>query len=928
MSARRTAALPLALALALAAGCKSTSAKPGPHLAGPAGVALFVGVTARSATEPHPYLAVPNLRGDDLRIIDPVDGAAVLAPTLVLSLSVPTEASPSLVAAGSLNDDGSRLPDLLVVAPTGTSLCRSATDLHGVGRLSGCIQVVQTWAQPDGKIQTAVVNELAIALAEVPGAQDAVVRSLAVLPVTSASGVVVPGKARLAAGLDGGRLLLADFARASGGGGAIAADGTPVVLDLGFDALSLSPAPGGARLYVASTDPLPASTPVYGVAELDVSGPLSATPRWRALDAGGPTTVVLAASVRRFTGFRYTSAAPSSWDPARDLYGAEALRIYAAREAGTCGPTMAVTCGLAVLDPLGGGADGTGGLALETSAAGATADRYQAGIPIPGNVVAMAAIPPPRVGGVCDDGTSAPCDATANPLGTMPYQPYYVGGAWRWASTMAAAVSDDGVVYLLDLGHDGLANGRDWLATNSSGLQAMISAVTWPALTPATTTTAAKLGLALWDTAAGSPATLSRDKTRARALVHATPGFTGSDTWTVAWQGGLPGLTGLDGQAQVNEKGDVQWIAIQTPTGRLDRPFTGVGNLWDAAFAIQAAVPGVRIGDIVRVTAVREPGDGPKPIDASVGVDQAKSEQYCPMGTFELEVEALLPPDPVSYPGGAVKVRQPAVRDFAQPTTAFGATAAGDATRAEATCMKHAAGLLALPAGATALVTKPVNVTFLAGELLLTGLNFGYAGRPTAHAAAGSPYLVQHDATLTGATCPMLDGAALPATCDEACRTACEALLLSRKARRFAYVHSQCATTDTECLARWDAVASTTVNKLSFPNPGGPVLGLDLAWTLDEKTPAVLDLASATSWPARGSLVSVVTAGGQVVDGMTPKVSGVATGTLRPNGVAVWDRPDFTSLTGDHAAVYTSYPANLLMSFWTTSSNTDISLIR
>jgi len=914
--------LSLAVAAALLAACKNTSSKPGPRFLGPAGLAMFQGVTVRSPALVHPYLAVADLRGDELRLIDPVDGEAVLAPGKVLALSVPTEARPALIAAGPLGDlDGQgkavAKPDLLVAAGTGTSLCQAATNLDGVPRLSGCIQVVQTWAEADGTLQTAVVNDLAIALAEVPGAEDAIVRSLTVLAVTDAAGAVVPGKARVAAGLDGGRLLLADYARttATGAGDAIVIDGAPVVLDLGFEPLSISAAPGGARLYVATTDLLPAAAPVFGVAEVDLRGPLSAALRWRALDAGGPTTVVLAAQVRRFSAFR-DATGTSTWDPNRDAYGAEALRVYAAREEGSCGRSKPVGCGLVVLDPVAGGADGTGGRALDPAPPHSTAGRYQAEIPIPGRVVALAAVTPPTVGGLCDDGSQAPCQASANAGSSMPYQSLYLASGARWASTLAAAVSTTGSVFLLDLGHDGLANTRDWLSTTLTTSATQVTTVTFVDL-PGTTP-----GLAAWNTIGGGAPALTRDKTVAKPLVRATPGFTHTDTWTVSWQGGLPGLSGLDGQAKVDATGAVEWIAIQRPTGRTDQPFTGIGRLYDARFAIQPAVEGVRLGDIVRVTPVREPGDALPPDVTAQTVAIAEETQYCPIGTFELEVTELLPPTS-DYPGGALKVRE----RWAQAATTFGTDAAGVARPAtpKATCMSKAGAFQKVPRPAFAL--KPVSVTVLAGELLLSGLDFGYAGRPVPRAVAGTPYLLQHDVALDEGSCPRLEADPLPATaCDQACQAACEALLLSRKSRRFAYVYSQCAAADTECKARWSG--PTTVNGLTFPNPGGPVLGLELAWTTDGITPVAPDLTAQANWPVRGTLLTVLTTSGLVVQAMQPITSGTPTGTLLPNGVATWSRPDFTRATTDHGQVFASYPANQVITFQTTSAASEVGLFR
>jgi hypothetical protein len=924
VSARRLALL----AVALLAACNKTSSKPGPRFNGPSAVALFHGLTTRVPTAPsHPYLAVANLRGDELRLVDAVDGGVVLAPSLILSLSVSTEPRPSRLAAGSLQDrdkDGKpvALADLLVVAPAGMVSCSAAVP----GRLSACIQVVDTWTT-----RNAVVDALTIDLGdplEAAGAADAEILSLAVLPATDAAGAGVAGKARLAAGLTGGRLLLADYARQADG--SIARDGPSVVLEVGFDALSLAPGPDGSRLYAATDDVIPGSPAVQGVADVDLTGALAQAARVRGLDAGGPTTVVMATMVRRFTGFRYaTGSDPSTWDPLRDSYGAGEPRVYAARSPVGCGPTEAVECGIAVLDPLHGGAAGTGGLALDPAPAPGpvTTPRFHATIRVPGQVLAMAAIPPPTVGGLCDDGAVAPCRPDANPISIVPYQSLFLARGARWASTLAAAASSNGSVYLLDLGHDGLANAQDWLATDTSGLQAQVSSATFASVA------AGQGQLALWNDLDASPPTpLTRDATAAKALVRATPGFTMTDSWSVSWQGALPGLADLTGQAEVAADGTVAWIAIQSPTFLGAEPFRGVGRLYHPRLAIRPARPG-HLGDIVLVTPLREPGDGPDPIDTSAEVETARATQYCPFGSFELEVAALLPPSDL-YPGGAVAVRDPSKtaptwKNWTQPKNTFGTTPAGVARTEEADpkCMARAADLLA---GRPGPVHKPVAVTFLAGELLLTGVTFGYAGRPEAQASGSDPgFLLQDDATGPPPSCPMLEGAAWPSPCDDTtCRDACERTLLGRKARRVAYVESRCATTDAECLKRWAREGSTSNNKLDFPSPTGPVLGLKLGWSTEAGGAATPDLTDAAAWPPRSNLLTILTSGGLSEASRVPLSGTARTGTLLPAGVVAWSRPDFTGIATDHVQVFTAYPDNLLLSFAPALSPGSAGLIR
>jgi hypothetical protein len=229
MSARRL----LLVALALLAGCKNTSTRPSLRLSGPAAVAVFKGFTARDPAALRTYFAVANERGDDLRILDAVDGQAVLAPALVQALSVPTASRPALLAAGGLFDlDPTDQADLLAVASAGLVACDPTTPT----RLSGCVQVVATWTPA-----TALAPGLSVVVDDLAGGADAGVLSLAVAPVPEPDGAggwrAAPGRARVVAGLSGGRLLLADYERA--------ADPARIVLTgaavhaLGFDPLSL-----------------------------------------------------------------------------------------------------------------------------------------------------------------------------------------------------------------------------------------------------------------------------------------------------------------------------------------------------------------------------------------------------------------------------------------------------------------------------------------------------------------------------------------------------------------------------------------------------------------------------------------------------------------------------------------------------------------
>lgn len=819
MTAARLTPAVLAALLAAAgplAGCSKTHARPGLKLNGPSALAVYRGVTERDPTALRTYLAVANERGDDLRILDAVDGQAVLAPGLVQALSVPTVPRPALLASGGLSDGGA---DLLVVAPAGLAACDAASPY----RLTGCLQVVDTWTPA-----TAIAPALTLVIGDQAGADDdAEVLGLAVMPATEPDGAggrrVATGRARVVVGLSGGRLLLAEYQRAAAGGG-LELVGAQVHA-LGFDAVSISVPPGELRAWAASPDPIGG---VEGVAELDLSGDLAAAPAYHAIPAGAPTTHVLAATVRPFVAL--------GTDAKLDQFGPETLRVWAALEPARCGRTAPVTCGLAVLDPA----------AASPAVDPAGELPAHAPIAVSGEILGLAAVYPPSVGSVQLDG-SAQVDGVAGPL-----QKQVMAAGERYVSTLAAVSTSAGAIVLVDLARGAVAQDRDLLSTAAGGAPARVIT--------ALSSAPAKEGLpqlGLWDERPGTtPPALTVNIEVLAGLVTMTPGYTPSEIWTVWREGELPGLSTLRGQYQAASGPDGAWVAVQDGLGGSPAtpPYRGVARLYDPRLAIH-------VGDVV----VLNPDD----------------KTRCPLGTFELEVTGFLPPD-ADHPGGAVTVApRPPER---QPQT----TVDGVATPADPTCLDGAG-------------RSAGTVTFRSGGLVLLGSDFGYAGRPVAAADAGGAAFRLGWEDTSGLSCPLLDDpTASPAACGDACRAACERILLARKARRLFYAYGQCLTTDTVCLQAWGAGP--------LVRPVGPVLSFKAGWRNADGT-------AASEPEVRASVFVIGTGSGLTPSSRRPQSGSLVTTAVLPTGLATFDRAGATLQAADGVRVFGAYAGNAVLDF-------------
>ncbi|MBK9518830.1 MAG: hypothetical protein IPO09_16060 [Anaeromyxobacter sp.] len=882
MTARRFALV----ALLLAAACTQTSTRPGIRLDGPSAVAVFQAVTTRDAAL-RAYVAIANERGGDLRLLDAIDGAAVLAPGLILSLSVPTHPRPALLASGSLFD-ATPGADLLAVAPAGSVACDPAGT-----RLSGCVQVVATWTPA-----TAVASALTLDLGELAGEGETEVLALAILPVPEelTPGVVTsrPGRARLVAGLAGGRLLVADFRRAADGLAIEldtatfddpAAPGTPLtrprvrVHELGFSPRSLSASPDLVHLYAATLDPIGA---VEGVAELDLSSPGVSDPSpgfsapvVRAFDAGAPTTVVLAARVREFLD---TPLAGTTVALTPDSYGEPVLRVYAALDPARCGPAEAVACGIITFDP-----------ALGARAPDPAGELpYRAPMPVPGTVLSLTAIYPPAWGGADLSGAEIKPPAAVPPL-VPSLQKLAVEAGERWTSTLAAVGSTTGFTYLADLGHFGLVNAQ-WMGVagaNTTPAQVFTVSLAVPiededgVVYPEVPANVDYPRIGAWNDVTprldgqGNPAPVINGlDIRDQRLISVTPGYTQTEDWRLTFEGALPGLDRRQAEVAAGP-GGLEWLAVQAATGLPEATdpaaptarFRGVARLYDVRLGVQP-------GDVVRIT----------PTDAACAGAT----------TFEVRVADLLPPDTASHPGGAVSLTAPA----ALPA-----------------CFQVASPTV-----------RQATVTIRSRGLVLTGTESGYAGRPVLDV----PFSLRHEDEAS-LPCPMLESPAWPpAACDAACRATCERRLLARKARRFAYVTEKCPTALTDpptdppdadqvakkvaCETRWTRAVVPVPPPLVFPNPTGEVLSLrpGLGWD-DSVTTPVAQLR-------RGTVLFIQARSGFQPATRRPTSGGTISGDVFPAGHATFDRSAATLDAAAGQRVFGAYPGNLLLDFTPSSA--------
>jgi len=693
-------AAPVIALAALAAACHSGGNITLADLRDPQAVVAFVGQNPSSSVPSLvPLVAATATNGNELRIVDPQADLPVRAPALFSSLAVPTITRPDSLASASLYDGGA---DVLLLGAGGTE-----------------VQLVDTWsasAQSYGVYKTWDLSPVVGA-----GCQ---ILSMAGLPVpgSSPSGQppvwpATPGVARVVVGFTGGadglggKLVVLDFARNADG--SVYLRDRPTVKVVGFAPLDLAASPDRVHVYAATKDLIVDSggRQARGVAEVDASAADAAAWTVRALDGRGPTGSVAAAILGERTKL-------STVD-----FGLPKLRVYAALDASGCGPTQPIACGIATFDPA------TGGLADDPapppSPIGPKVPNqpYRAPLYLPALPLRVA-VGLPAATGSTQCTTPATCPAGVNDQGIpQPLEVVISSVQSQWTTATAGACSGDGYVYIEDLGRFGPVD-NTVLLDNTVTRTAVISAVSVPATTAQSGPFVGLYnppGLGPTPDPGAFPVADSADLVNS---IIVWPGFTNYDTWTLVWQGVLPGLNFVRGVLGSLASGEV-YLAVQEAVNPLQAP-SGSAD-WVVGAYVGAPDLFIHDGDIAQFFP-----------DADLsGCFTVKNGQV--ESVYEGTVASILPPDPVNYPGGALKL------------------AYADGSLADC-LVKYLEQHLLLAPG----TYVPVSASVRASGLVLSSASLGYAGRPV----LGERYNLawQPEDGLSG-----------------------EALLLARKARRLFY---------------------------------------------------------------------------------------------------------------------------------------------
>jgi hypothetical protein len=485
-------------------------------------------------------------------------------------------------------------------------------------------------------------------------------------------------------------------------------------------------------------------------------------------------------------------------DPTADSVNAfqasPVARVYAYLDPGWCGPTTAIPCGVAVLDPL------ARDLLEDPWHTNQVPKQYLRPIAVPAVPAALVVGTPPL---------NAPSTSTAG-FENDPYM--YIAAAGNRITTGVLLIpSNDGRSYFADLAR--------WEVPSSSyelffgyGQETQVAS-----FRPSDTD--------LPQIELFRPPELEKDQngndmgfsasyttSAAAAFVRLTPGFTTSDIWSVTYQGTLPDFS-IQHVAKIEAIGG-SGAATQYRVALQSATLTQVVNVYDPAY-------GVRVGDIVELwTSKSLPAGNACPDTPSSTVDNTVSP-------IEGKILAIDKPDAL-HPGGSLEV---SIGDCA-PVLIGAKTVCDSDIHGPWNSMGSCWASLA---------DQPVPVTIRAqgGEagseqFVVAGTATGYAGRATT--VTSSTGFPQYSLTNDGeadlvAACPLLpypsDMAVVDAiTCDNACRLTCENAAIARRARRHHLTSAICYSTDSGCY--W-----TYFKEFNAPTsgpPSGPVIAFSVGW--------------------------------------------------------------------------------------------------
>jgi hypothetical protein len=672
--------------------------------------------------------------------------------------------------------------------------------------------------------------------------------------------------------------------------------GAAGVLPVGFQANGLAPSPDGVHVYASTLDPLTSSSgaTVFGVAEIDVSGGPTATV-WpvRGLSALAPTRLVAAFTVNEW-------ARQSDGQVVSDLntYDPTAhLRVYASLDPSGCGPDTAIDCGVAILDPA-STLDRLGGNLLPDPAQELP---YVAPIPL-GNPFVAAALPvafapagPPAAG----DQRGVSTDKLVPTILQAPLT------GQQQTSAILASPSTDGLGHWFDLGHFAALSDTSTLRTGTrTSVVASSMRQQTGTIDPELPSTFTPAILGVWGpTALGAttqevwftPATMA-------PLIQVTPGYTPTDSFTVTWQGTLPGLARR--RAIFTPASGTTPLTVALQEGPAAGPFSALVRVYDATLGIKA-------NDIVEVWL-----DDPSVCTGTTIHNPGITGDQRP--TFEARVIDFLPPDPARWPGGALTLGPLQGRIDTTDIT----------KRLDPQCI--------IGAGATAFVTVR------ASEFVVAGVRLGYVGRlgPPTSDVPGTPYVLQWSDESQFAACTVVPwntawetGATPAPACDATCRTTCDGLLKARRSRRLFYLVDQCPNPGLvgngvadECTTNYPQLLDATKKSWARHLPTGPAL----TFTLGES------VAPASGVPfglVRGTVLAFGTQSGLVPASRRPYAGGTTVAAEAPMGVVGFDRSNTTvcpacaGRENDGARFFVPYPDEVSdMSFGTTA--TDVRSIR